>query len=245
MLSDKFVRDFIKKNDLLFNNKLSDFIAYPRVVSLAHFSYLVEKYKIKNQNNVGVISGNKNEPELKFIKKKSVEFLNFENNKKYDLDKEWRHKKKKFSFIICNQVLEHIFNPITGFKNILYHAIKGAYIWITIPVINCIHGEPHFFSSGYHPRFLEKLAMLNNCKILHLGYWGSRKYLINAVLGHWLNANELSGKIKNLKSLRQLLHPMYFFINGTKDQSKNIKSNYVFNKSTVITDTWILIKKLN
>ena len=78
---------------------------------------------------------------------------------------------------------------------------------------------------------------------MHLGYWGSRKYLINAVLGHWLNAEELSGKIKNLKSLRQLLHPMYFFIDGTKDESKNKKNNFVFNKNQVITDTWVLLKK--
>lgn len=243
MLSNKYILNFIKKNNSLFNNKLSNFYAYPRVVSLAHFSYLIDKYKIKNQRNVCVINGNNNEPELKYINEKSIEFLNFEDNKKYDLDKKWKHKKKKYSFIICNQVLEHLFNPIVGFKNILYNAIKGTYIWITIPTINCIHGEPHFFSSGYHPRYLEKLAKSNNCKVLHLGYWGSRKYLINAVLGHWLSADELSGKFKNLKSLRQLLHPMYFFIDGRKNQSKNKKNNFVFNKNQVITDTWILLKK--
>lgn len=243
MLSNKFIRNFIKKNNLLFNSKLSNFYAYPRVVSLAHFSYLVNKYKIENQHKVCVINGNNSEPELKFIKGEFIEFLNFEDNKKYDLDKEWKHKKKKYSFIICNQVLEHLFNPIIGFKNVLYHAIKGAYIWITIPTINCIHGEPHFYSSGYHPRFLERLAKLHNCKILHLGFWGSRKYLINAVLGHWLNEEELSGKLKNLKSFRQLLHPMYFFIDGTNDQSKNVKKKFVFNKNQVITDTWILLKK--
>jgi hypothetical protein len=36
---------------------------------------------------------------------------------------------------------------------------------------------------------------------------------------------------------------MYFFIDGIKDQSKNKKNNFVFNKNQVITDTWILLKK--
>jgi hypothetical protein len=60
MLSNKFILNFIKKNNSLFSNKLSNFYAYPRVVSLAHFSYLIDKYIIKNQRNVCLINVNNN-----------------------------------------------------------------------------------------------------------------------------------------------------------------------------------------
>jgi hypothetical protein len=44
-----------------------------------------------------VISGSTNDPELKFIKYEKISYLNFPQNKIYDLDKNWKKQKKNIS----------------------------------------------------------------------------------------------------------------------------------------------------
>ena len=73
-----------------------------------------------------------------------------------------------FSMTMCNQVLEHIFNPQLAFKNLCQQTAPSGYIYVSIPTLNCIHGEPDFFSSGFYPRFLEYLAIENKLEILNM-----------------------------------------------------------------------------
>ncbi len=220
LLTEKEINLFIKKFDTTFDNKLSNYFNYSRVVSLAHFSLLAQTLNLNG--DVGVVSGSSNEPELKFINVKSVSLLNFSENIKYDLDSKWDFD-EKYDIVVCNQVLERIFSPLQAFSNLLSITKPGGYIYITIPTINCIHGEPYFYSSGFHPRFLQRLATSNKTEILHLGSWGNKKYLQSCVLGRWPT-------FRQLKKF-SIFNPLT--INGLKDS-----------KGKYITDTWILVKKL-
>jgi SAM-dependent methyltransferase len=191
-LTPEQIDDFIKRFDGAFSGRLSRSHNYSRVVSLAHFAALVNILGLSKQPHTGVISGSLNEPELQFIQSDNVTVLNFDSDRSFDLDKPWFERpSQNFSMTLCNQVLEHVFNPHLAFKNLMHVTRPDGYIYVTIPTINCIHGEPHFYSSGYHPRFLQRLGLENGLEVVTIGYWGSFKYMVNAVAGIWLPADQL------------------------------------------------------
>lgn len=98
-----------------------------------------------------------------------------------NLDRDWgKRPSENFSFTMCNQFLEHVFIPHQAFKNLMHHTNSGGYIYITIPAVNCIHAEPHFYSSGFHPRSLDRIAKENELEVLDIGWCSSYKYLTNA-----------------------------------------------------------------
>lgn len=230
-LSEMQVSEFIKSNDASFQGQLSSFYNYSRVVSLAHFDSLTDTLGIKNQSHVGIVAGSLNELELNFLIPDKVTVLNRGEKVNYDLSLDWSSwVSHNFSMTICNQVLEHVFDPHLAFKNLYHQTAPNGHIYISIPTLNCIHGEPDFFSSGFHPRFLENLAIANKLEILNIGYWGSYKYLINAVSGRWLPENHLK---KGLFSIKDLKYPIQFIF-----EDGRIKS-----KENLITDCWALLKK--
>lgn len=184
------VSEFIARFDADFGGRLSGFHNYSRVVSLAHFAVLVNKLGLAKQAHTGVVSGSMEELELPFLGSDKITVLNLEEG--HDLEKPWLDASpQNFSMTLCNQVLEHVFNPHLAFRNLIHSTQPGGHVYVTIPTINCIHGEPHFYSSGFHPRFLERLALENGLEILSIGYWGSYKYMVNAVSGYWLAEKQL------------------------------------------------------
>jgi len=206
--------------------------AFSRVRSLYDFSRLVEKEKI-NVDNVCVISGGLDELELNFLEFNKVFVTSLESG--FDLTESWKKLKnfkksysENFEFVMCNQVLEHVPDPITAFENIFSLTKKGGYIWISVPVINRIHDEPNFYSSGYHPRYLKFLGDNFGLDIIHIGAWGSLKYKLFSVARNWPPLRKL--KI-GLRSNSDLLFPSFVFSNGLKSELDHI------------TDTWALYRK--
>jgi SAM-dependent methyltransferase len=223
------ISQFIHKYNDQFDGSLDRIIGYPRVVALHDFDHIIRKLNLSKQEHVGIFSGSLSEPELKLIEAKKITLLNFEENDEYDLDTTWLSQEPhNFSLALCNQVLEHIFSPQTALKNIIHHTRPGGYIFISIPTINCIHSEPHFYSSGFHPRYLERLARELNLIPIMINHWGSFKYMVNAVSGRWLSEKNL--KI-GVHGVRDLIIPFSIFQDGRK-----ISERY-------ITDCWGLFQK--
>ncbi len=223
------VEAFVVTYDPLFGGTLTGVAAYPRVVALAHFAALIRRLGIEAQEHVGVISGSPREPELALLNCAKVTALNFETNGRdvsYDLDKSWLGEPSlDFSLTLCNQVLEHVFNPHVAFRNLIHHTRPGGYIYVSIPTINCIHSEPYFYSSGFHPRFLNRIGAENGLDVMHVGWWGSYKYMINAVTGLWPTGAELMPGAG-----REFLHPELVKVDGRINDS-------------LITDCWALFRK--
>jgi len=234
---DKNILNFIENFNTIFDKKLTNKFSYSRVVLLADFKRLITQKTLHKFLKVALISGSLEEPELKLISYKDLDILDFDVvSNFYNLDDDWeisqfyRDKKSQYDLVICNQVFEHIFSPSQGIKNIHYITKPNAYVWISVPTINCIHGEPHFYSAGYHPRYLNRLCEEADFEVLHVGAWGNRKYLAYAVQGCWLTHNQL--KI-GFRSKLDLAYP-YFAI---KDGRKNDTTG------NFITDTWALLRK--
>jgi hypothetical protein len=222
------VDNYISNLDPAFAKQLRSKVNFPRVVSLAELDLLAQALEIKFQETIGVVSGSAREPELSLFKYEKINFLNFADTPTYDLDTCWKNQVSlNHDLTICNQVFEHIFNPHLGFSNLVHHTKPGGFIWISIPTINCIHSDPYFFSAGYHPRFLSRLGAQNNCDVIHVGHWGSLKYLLSAVRGRWLTYDQLG---IGLHSVSDLFCPGLIFVDGRK------KSN------NYITDCWALFR---
>ena len=104
-----------------------------RVVSLAHFATLIKKLDLNRQSHTGVVSGSKDELELRFVQSDKVTILSFENDKSFNLDQPWFDlPSQNFSLTFCNQILEHVFNPHLAFRNLIHHTIPGGHIYVTI-----------------------------------------------------------------------------------------------------------------
>ncbi|MDL2283925.1 class I SAM-dependent methyltransferase [Oxalobacter sp. OttesenSCG-928-P03] len=223
---------FIKRRNRDYSKKLTNFYNYSRVVSLAYFERMVETYEFDSMS-VAIVSGDKHEPELRLMEPSCVDIFSFEDDQRYDLDKPWEevlHNTRQYDLVMANQVLEHISNPRQGLMNLAGLARNGGYIYLTIPTINCIHGEPYFYSAGYHPRFLNRLAEETGLKVIEAGHWGSRKYLLNAVIGDWLTIRQLK-RASLLRNRFRLRLPVDFWSDGR------------FNEPGIITDCWVLLQK--
>lgn len=231
--SHEEVKKWIRLNDKTFNGALSKYHGYNRVVSLFEFDILSKLEGFIDIDRLCVVSGSEDEPEIKFLNPKEIFTTSLEDG--YDLSEDWTsetplHKKiqSNFNLVMCNQVLEHVPDPLSAFRNVVSLGVSGSYIWVSIPVINRIHSEPNFYSSGYHPRYLKFLADTTGLKTIHIGAWGSLKYKLFAVSRNWPPYRKLR---RGLRSNSDFLFPFGMFVDGTK-----------FNKKHLI-DTWGLFYK--
>ena len=227
------IESWINAQSHTLKSSMTELHAYNRVVSLFDLDKLSALENFKNINRLCIISGSNNEPELFFLNPKEVVVTSLENG--YDLTDDWTDegfKNKKslmdFDFVMCNQVLEHVPDPVRSFHNILSMVKSGGYIWISIPVINRIHDEPNFYSSGYHPRFLRYLGDIYGLDTIHINAWGSLKYKLSAVSRNWLTLRKLK---RGLRTNSNWLFPWSTFVNGAISNEKHM------------VDCWALYRK--
>ena len=131
----RLIEDWISTHDKSFSRALRMSHGYNRVVSLYDFYQLSKLEKFQNINKVCVVSGSESELELNFINSKEVLTTSLESG--YDLTNNWSsdnfiniNAKGRFDLVICNQVLEHVPDPIKAFKNLNFLTKKGGYIWV-------------------------------------------------------------------------------------------------------------------
>lgn len=232
------VQHFVARHDQTYEGRLSGFYNYSRVVSLTWFEKIVAALNIAEQEHVGIVSGSPDEPELKLLKPQRITLLNFSSDPQYDLDLAWSDQPaQNFSITLCNQVLEHVFNPHQAFRNLIHHTRPGGLIFVTIPAINCVHGEPHFYSAGYHPRFLARLAQANGLNLVGLSAWGSIRYMVHAMTGTWLPNSALRPGYQSVADFR---FPNLAFSDGRKEDCEFAKA---MGFGEVVTDCWALYQK--
>jgi len=227
------ISKWIKSQKKEFKRLLTKSHGYNRVVSMYDFDKLSALEGFKKISNLCIISGSEEEPETNFINYEKVFVTSLVDG--YDLTDDWAldsFKKKNvlntFDFVMCNQVLEHVPDPIKAFNNIVLMAKPGGYVWVSIPVINRIHDEPNFYSSGYHPRYLKFIADNAGLETIYIGAWGSLKYKLFAVTRNWPPFRKLK---RGLRSNSDLLFPKGIFLDGTK-----LDNNH-------IVETWGLFRK--
>jgi len=268
--SKKIVEEFLLKNKDKFNKDMEGAESYTTLVRLASLSQRLPNIQ-KHFETVTIVSGSEDEVDLRIMDFDNLHILNYDedtidtqvdqtkpkifrhkidksfSNRKWDLDLSWKDfDVPKSDFTICNQVFEHIYNPHQAILNLKKITKRNGYILISIPSINCIHGEPYYYTSGYHPRFLERLAKENNLTICFLEYWGSLKYMFHKIGGRWRTYKSLAKGIHDKSDLR---YPSFIFVDGRINENKlpPILSLQKYHTSLpptthIIDECWTLLK---
>ena len=80
---------------------------------------------------------------------------------------------ESFDVIMCNEVLEHIPEPISAIKEFSRIIRKGGELILTAPVCSLTHFAPYFFYNGYSRYFYERILPKNGFEIVELTYNGN------------------------------------------------------------------------
>jgi len=74
-------------------------------------------------------------------------------------------KDETFDYILCTEVLEHVFSIEKALTELVRLVKKQGEILITIPFCCLPHQKPYFFTSGISNEWFEKFANDSNCQI--------------------------------------------------------------------------------
>lgn len=85
---------------------------------------------------------------------------------------------KNFDFVMVNQTLEHVYDPIRCLKNIYKHMRPGGIIYFNVPSNSIPHNTPFHYYTGFTPTGIGIIAKLAGFKILSIGCWGSKEYML-------------------------------------------------------------------
>jgi len=181
-----------------------------------------------------VIGGSTREPELSLFKDLEVEyhFAGIENEDKVvnflllDLNIQV-NPTDSFDLVICNQVLEHLYNLNEAFNNMAKFVRAGGYLWISCPANNYRHGSPEYFSAGYSKEFLSQNLTDRGFDTLDTGELSSKRiYLYRHLLKLWPTDNQtrfpliayygFNGSLKQkiIFNLKTLLPRIYISLNN-------------------------------
>jgi hypothetical protein len=113
--------------------------------------------------------------------------------------------KSGFDLVLCSQVLEHLWSVNSAFECFTFLLSQSGYLWVACPFSNFLHGSPAFYSAGYSPDLLKKMAEKHGLNTISIGsYANKRLYRARHLLIMW-------------PSRKQLAHPILtsFSENGT------------------------------
>ena len=150
-------------------------------------------------SKVLVVGGTPKEPELKIFEDLDIELNyigvepvgNSDNFQFLDLNKHAQIS-ESYDLVICNQVLEHLYNLNQAFENLEKLVKPGGHLWITCPANNFRHGSPEFYCAGYSQEFLAFNLENIGFKSLDIGEISSRRvYYYRHLLNYWPSAREI------------------------------------------------------
>ncbi|MTA48441.1 MAG: hypothetical protein F2565_00345 [Actinobacteria bacterium] len=201
---------------------------------------------------VAVIGASNSDPEIIELKKKK----NFELTT-YGIDAEADHQldlniqtesKIKYDLILCSQVLEHLYDVKSGLVNLVNLMDKDSLLWIGCPASNMSHGSPYYFSAGYQPELITKLAeglslqsivygrvgTKRNYFMIHaLRIWPTTEELIHPIIKYNFSRLPKNSKLNALRYLRDLPGRIY----------ASLIENKISNKVEYASETFVWLKK--
>jgi SAM-dependent methyltransferase len=146
-----------------------------------------------------ILGGGVTEPELRIFDRETTEIHyagiapDSDTDRFYFLDlDEYTDVDMTYDLIICNQVLEHLFNLESAFKYFQALVKKDGYVWVTCPANNFPHGSPNYYSAGYSREFLEVNLSKKGFLSVDVGELTSRRiYLFRHLLHVWPTYNQI------------------------------------------------------
>ena len=147
----------------------------PRVFALLEFERFVTKNKLTSRNALAI--NGIHDPEWYYLPHAKITEWNYEGDCiKYDLHTVDLDG-KNYDFVMLNQVLEHVYDPIRCLINVYRHMSSGGIVYLNVPSNSVPHSMPYHFYTGYTPIGLAAIIKLAGFNLLSVGQWGNAEYL--------------------------------------------------------------------
>ena len=169
--------------------------------SLSVFKQIIFPYLQMRQLDsirIAILGGSLQDPEISLLSEdfilERVEFLGIDSANIGDCAFQYldfnevatKRSALNIDLAICTGVVEHLWNLDGMFKNFQMLVPDSALLWVSFPVSQIPHGSPEWYSSGYNPEMISKLAELNGFTCLDSGHLGNRRnYLFRHLLHLW------------------------------------------------------------
>jgi hypothetical protein len=121
------------------------------------------KENISEIPNCFVVGGTEQDPEYQLLMQLHPEctfqFLGLEAAKEDFISLDLNGDSSQLpnaKLVVCSQVLEHVWNHESFFRNLSRLTEVDGYLWLNVPMSNFVHGSPDYFSAGFTPEYLEK-----------------------------------------------------------------------------------------
>lgn len=144
--------------------------------------------------SLAIVGGNLSEPELLALQKLGIDLsvsvlgVEMSGESYLDLNIPMENVQRNFDIVICSQVLEHVWDLDSAFRNLNFLLGPNSLLWISSPASNRFHGSPEYFFAGFSEEFLRKMALKFEFKDVRTGSFGShRNYLATHSLDIWLS----------------------------------------------------------
>lgn len=129
---------------------------------------------------IAVVSGTLSEPELRIFHNQAgvkIDFFGIAENENYmDLNFPPAKRLPKYDLVLCNQVLEHVWNLNFAIDNLLSLLNHQGLIFLSVPASNKKHGlSDDFFSAGYQPQFFVNMLKERGVECILSGDLGSER----------------------------------------------------------------------
>lgn len=146
----------------------------PRVIAVLEFERFIKQKNISSEKGLAI---NGLDPEWEYIKHDQVDLIEYRVDKvKHDLH-QLILEDGDYDFVMVNQTLEHVYDPITCLKNIYKYMKPGGFLYLNVPVNNIPHELPCHFYTGITPVGLGAIAIQAGFEIMSIDQWGNLEYL--------------------------------------------------------------------
>jgi SAM-dependent methyltransferase len=163
---------------------------FPRVIAILEFERFVSANKLSSQKGLAI---NGIDPEWHYIPSNQIIKIDYEKDpKNYDLHT-LNLPDKDFDFVMVNQTLEHLYDPIGCLENLYKHMRVGGILYLNAPADSILHSTPYHYYTGFTPTGLGVILKAAGFTILSIGQWGNAEYLTKMhVLHIWPTYQELT-----------------------------------------------------
>lgn len=184
---------------------------FPRVIAVLEFELFITKNNISSKKALAL--NDISDPEWDYLSTQDIQRVIYNEftgeNDLHALDL----PEKDFDFVMVNQTLEHVYDPIRCLKNIYNHMCPGGVLYFNVPVNSIPHATPFHYYTGYTPVGLGAVVKAAGFKILSIGQWGNLEYL---TLMHKTNGWPDYRQLKN-PGINQIDHPVITWIFAMKE----------------------------
>ena len=167
----------------------------PRVIALLEFERFIIENNIFCEKGLAI---NGLDPEWHYLPAQIVAQIYYEKNpEEYDLHT-LDLPDKDFDFIMANQTLEHVYDPIRCLESIYNHMRPGGILYFNAPANTIPHDTPLHYYNGFTSVGVGAMVKAAGFRILRIGQWGNSEYLqIMHKTNYWPDYQQFTGPTIN------------------------------------------------